>query len=91
MEYKIVKITDLTGKDKTDERARNRLGRIMELNKNDIKIGKKLMMSCVNPGWMKSVITSKVKDVVCADDGLIITTENSVYFLVKKDLAKVLR
>lgn len=48
------------------------------------------MMSCVNPGWMKSVITSKVKDVVCADDGYIITTDNSVY-LVKKDLARVLR
>lgn len=87
MLYKLVKITDLDGKDKTDYDAVARIGRIIDLDIKDIKIDNRLLMTCTDPGWHKSIITSLVKGITQADDGLIITTEYSIYFLVEKDIA----
>ena len=87
MLYKIVKIMDLHWKDKTDDDVINRIGRVIDLNGKEIIIGNPLLMSCVEPGLHKSIITSNVKDVTQADDGLILTTEHSIYFLVEKEIA----
>ncbi len=87
MLYKLVKITDLDGKDKTDDEVVARIGRIIDLDIKDIKIDNRLYMTCTDPGWYKSIITSFVKGVAQADDGLIITTEHSIYFLVEKEIA----
>lgn len=87
MLYKLVKITDLDGKDKTDEEVVNRIGRILYLDISDIKLDRRLFMECTNPGYTKSILTSFVKNVTQADDGLIITTEHSIYFLVEKEIA----
>jgi hypothetical protein len=87
MLYKLVKITDLDGKDKTDAKAVNRLGRIFDIDADKIEINKRLHMECVEPSVLKSLLTSWIKNVTRADDGLIITTENSIYFLVEKEIA----
>lgn len=87
MLYKIVKITDLSGKNKTDDDAVARIGRIINLDVKDININNRLFMTCVDPGWFKSIVTSFVKGVIQADDGLIITTEHSIYFLIEKEIA----
>lgn len=88
MLYKLVKITDLQGVDKNDAGAVNRLGRILDVDADKIELDKKLYMECVKPSVLKSIITSWVKNVTRADDGLIITTENSIYFLVEKEIAE---
>ena len=49
MLYKLVKITDLDGKDKTDEEVVNRIGRILYLDIGDIKLDRRLFMECTNP------------------------------------------
>lgn len=85
MQYNIVKITDLKGNDKTDLKATGRLGRIVELDADDIKIGKSCFLECVIPGVHKSLITSNVLECIEAEDGLIIKTENSYYYLVDVD------
>ena len=87
MLYKLVKITDLDGKDKTDAKAVNRLGRIFDIDADKIELNKRLYIECVEPSLVKSIITSWVKHVTRADDGLIITTENSMYCLVEKEIA----
>ena len=86
MLYKLVMITDLDGKEKTETEAVNRLGRILDLNIIDIHVGERCFMTCVDPGYMKSIITSNVQNVVQADDGLIITTEHSIYLLVDVEI-----
>lgn len=48
MLYKLVKITDLDGKDKTDEEVVNRIGRILYLDIGDIKLDRRLFMECTN-------------------------------------------
>ena len=87
MLYKLVKITDLQGVDKTDAEIVNRLGRILDIDADKIELNKKLYMECVEPSVLKSIITSFVKNVTQADDGLIITIEHSIYFLVEKEIA----
>lgn len=87
MLYKLVAVTDLLGENKTDDESVNRIGRIFEVNGGKIEYDKSLFMSCVYPGFLKSVITSHVKGLTRANDGLIITTENSIYFLVEKEIA----
>lgn len=86
MLYKLVKITDLQGKDKAKEEVINRIGRVLDVDADKIEIDKRLFMECTEPGYHKSIITSWVKNVTRADDGLIITTENSIYFLVGKEI-----
>ncbi len=81
MLYRLVKITDLNGVDKTQEDAVNRIGRILDIDADKIEIDKRLYMECVEPSVLKSIITSWVKHVTRTDDGLIITTENSMYFM----------
>ena len=87
MLYKLVKITDLQGVDKTDAIVVNRLGRIFDIDADKIELNKRLYIECVEPSLVKSIITSCVKHVTRADDGLIITTEHSMYFLVEKEIA----
>ena len=81
-------VTDHKGVKKENISDVYRIGRVFSIEKNKIDIDKKLFMQCVEPGYCKSVITSHVKDVCIADDGLIITTENSIYFLVEKEIAE---
>lgn len=91
MLYKLVKITDLNGKDKEDADAKGRIGRVFNFNKGGLKNiakEKRLYMECYEPGFYKSVITSLVKDVIIADDGFIVKTENSMYFLIEKEIAE---
>lgn len=88
MLYRIVMITDLKGNKKEDKEAVDRIGRIIKLDKDTIVLNKRLFMTCVDPGFSKSIITSHVIRVDNADDGLIITTENSMYFLVEKEIAE---
>lgn len=88
MLYKLVMITDLNGHEKTDDASVNRVGRIFDIELKDISINERLFMTCVQPNYMKSVITSYVKEATRANDGIIVTTENSMYFLVEKDIAE---
>ena len=88
MLYKIVLITDLDGNPKTDESAQGRIGRVIDLDKDEIEYDRVLFMKCAYPGFHKSLLTSFVKNVTEANDGLIITTENSIYFLVDIDIAE---
>ena len=85
MFYKIVRITDLRGKDKTDEKAQGRIGRVMDINPENINIDRSLYMVCVKPNVLKSLITSYVKKVKTTDKELIITTENSIYHLIEEN------
>lgn len=81
--YSLVLITDLDGREKRDINYKNRIGRVFCIDTTDITINEQYMMECIIPGFYKSVITSNVKDVVRADDGIIIITENSKYYLVE--------
>ena len=81
--YSLVLITDLDGREKMDTDYKNRIGRVFCIDTTDITINEQYMMECIIPGFYKSVITSNVKDVVRADDGIIIITENSKYYLVE--------
>ena len=86
MLYKIVKITDLDGKDKCDLESANRIGRVVDIEVDNIIIGHSLFMECIEPNFLKSIITSYVKNVMQAEDGLVITTTNSIYLLVEKTI-----
>jgi len=88
MLYKIIKITDLNGKDKTTEDYINRVGRIVYLDKDFILEGFSIVMISPEPRKTKSILTSHVTKVINAEDGIIIYTENSIYFLVEKDIAE---
>lgn len=81
--YSLILITDLCGREKRDIDSINRLNRVFCIDDADITIDKSYLMECIAPGFYKSVITSRVKDVVKADDGIIIITENSKYYLVE--------
>lgn len=85
MIYKLVEITDLNGVDKTSEDCVNRIGRNLKLNADNIALNRRLMMVCID-GFEKSILTSYVKKVEKKDDTLTITTENSIYYLVDKDV-----
>ena len=84
MLYRLVKITDLHFKDKTNDDALNRIDRVFDIQKENIECGKSFFMNCVSPGFDKSVITSWVMEVINADDG-IIKMENSYYYLVENE------
>lgn len=83
--YKIIKMTDRKGSDKED--PTNRIGRIMELNPKDIVAGKSLFLECVKPGFLKSMITSPVKRWKFTEDGIQVTTKNSIYVFEKEEEA----
>ena len=85
MFYRIDRITDLKGKDKTDEKALGRIGRVMDINPSYINIDRSLYMVCVKPNVLKSLITSYVKKVKTTDKEIIITTENSIYHLIEEN------
>lgn len=53
-------ITDLKGNKKEDKEAVDRIGRIIKLDKDTIVLNKRLFMTCVDPGFSKSIITSHV-------------------------------
>ena len=55
--------------------------RVVELDEDDIILGKPLFMSCVKPGFLKSLITSPVQYFSDQSDMLMIETLNSRYFL----------
>ena len=84
MLYRIAKITDLKGDDKTDDKALGRIDRLMDINPENININRSLYMVCVKPNVLKSLITSYVKKVKTTNDELVITTENSIYHLVRE-------
>ena len=81
MQYEIYSITDHEGNLKEEPEAVSRMKRIVELDLNDIIIGKPLFMSCVKPGFLKSLITSPVQYLSDQSDMLMIETLNSRYFL----------
>lgn len=83
MDYIIKRITDLNGVDKTDQKAKNRLNRVIKLSFDDIVINSPLFIECVYPGYHKSLITSKVKSYTIGNNELTITTANSIYHMEK--------
>ena len=82
MLYELVKITDLDDNNKEDEDSINRIGRIFDIDTDNIVIGKSLYMTCVKPNWLKSVITSHVNNYIVESDGIVIVTDNSKYYLM---------
>lgn len=84
MLYKIILIQDLNGNDKRDEKAIGRIGRVISIDPTNIVINKSLFMRCVKPGFYKSLITSPVSKVDIKDGGLVITTRNSRYVMIKE-------
>lgn len=81
MLYKLVKVTDLNREDKKDEDSLNRIGRIFNIDKDKIKLNRRLLMICEIPGYEKSVFTTQVADVTTTSAGMTIKTENSYYHL----------
>jgi hypothetical protein len=79
LEYKITKIKTLDGIDKPD--PAQRIGRVMVIDPNTIVIGRSFYMDCVEPGFFKSMITSPVASWEFKENGLRITTQNSIYEL----------
>lgn len=77
MRYKIVKVTDHNG-DMTPE-MKARVGRVMNIEPEDIVIGVSNFFECIDPGYMKSIITSSVRSVDCDDKTLTIKTKNTIY------------
>lgn len=84
-EYVVVLITDLEGIEKVDKDSKSRVGREVLIDDSEIKVGKPFFVECIKPGFLKSFITSCVGDLTHADDGLVIRTENSVYYFVNKE------
>lgn len=85
MYYNITRITDLNGNDKTDADSLDRIGRIIDMDDSNIQIGQRLFLICHNPGISKSIYTSLIRDVIKADDGVILKTLNSYYYLIEED------
>lgn len=86
--YKLVKITDLNGKDRVDGGSLSRIGRIVDFDEKDVVIGRYCFLECVVPGWDKSIITSDVQECIKAEDGYILKTLNSYYYLVDYEKSK---
>ena len=82
MNYKIISITDWYDKPKEDKDALNRIGRIVTFEQ-PVTIGRSLFLRCISPGFLKSIMTSQVKDIVSKENVVIITTMNSKYYLEK--------
>lgn len=90
MLYKIDRICDKKFKDKTDEKAVNRIGRVVRFCSLYLMADNPVFLECVHPGAHKSLILSplvdydlvdrKVEDV---DFDLVIETLNSFYYLSK--------
>lgn len=81
--YKIIRISTHSGENKPDPTSR--IGRIMDIDPNTIIIGRSFYMDCVDPGMMKSLITSPVVMWEYTDFGLRIKTMNSIYELEQID------
>ncbi len=81
--YRIAKMTDHRGNDKED--PTERIGRVMELNPDDIVSGKNLFLECVEPGFLKSMITTPVKKWKFTENGLQVTTRNTIYLFEKEN------
>ena len=81
--YKIIRIRTHSGKNKSD--PTNRIGRIMNIDPNTIIPGRCFYMDCIDPGMMKSLITSPVVMWEYTDFGLRIKTMNSIYELEQID------
>ena len=84
-EYVVALVTDLEGVVKADKDSKSRVGRVVLIDDSEIKEGKPFFVECIKPGYLKSFITSCVGDLTHADDGLVIKTENSVYYFVNKE------
>ena len=83
--FKVVDVLDLEGNRKRSEDSLDRIGRVVKLSEDDIKIGERLFVECIQPGFMKSFITTEVS---CyspvgwnsiIENGLLIVTQNSAY------------
>lgn len=79
--YKITKITDIDGKEKSDYDSKNRMGRIYLIDPELVQTDTSAFIECIHPSWFKSVITSHVKSILIYPDFalFVITTENSIY------------
>lgn len=88
MLYKLVKVTDLQYKDKTDKESSDRIGRLYDIDFEKLRIGKSAFLECKIPDYLKSTITSHIEAITKADDGYILTTENSIYFFVDNNLTE---
>ena len=79
--YKITKITDIDGKEKSDYDSKNRMGRIYLIDPELVQTNTSAFIECIHPSWFKSVITSHVKSILIYTDFalFVITTENSIY------------
>ena len=85
-EYKIIKITDRDGNDRTDGRYPKRIGRIC--NKPFAKLGLSMEIEYVaeadgTPYLGKFLHTSNVIQVIEEGINLTVTTRNSVYYFEK--------
>ena len=79
--YKITKITDIDGKEKSDYDSKNRMGRIYLIDPELVRTDTSAFIECIYPSWFKSVITSHVKSILIHPyfTLFVITTENSIY------------
>lgn len=85
MLYKIVKVTDLDFRERMDSDSLDRMKRAFIIQESTLAVGSCLLLLCVEPEGGKSVRTSLIEEITKADDGYIIKTLNSCYFIVEKD------
>lgn len=85
--FKVIDVLDLDKNKKTDADSLDRVGRIVKLSEDEIKIGERLFVECIQPGFMKSFFTSPVvayspigfNNVVENKETLVVWTRNSGY------------
>jgi hypothetical protein len=77
----LVKYTDRQHIDK----PKSMVGRVFDVEKSAMEVGNRAVLVCTNPGVEKSVITTKVISKFRMDIGIIMITENSIYYLVDCD------
>lgn len=88
MYYKLYKVEDKNGDDKTDEASLNRIGRIFDFTIEDLlsSENRSVCLECVYPSFLKSLITSHVVAVESdkTSDTVKLHTENSVYYFKRE-------
>ena len=88
MYYKLYKVEDKNGNDKTDEASLNRIGRIFDFTIEDLlsSENRRVYLECVYPSFLKSLITSHVTAVESdkSSSTVKLHTENSVYYFKRE-------
>ena len=85
MYYRLYKVGDKNGKDKTDKASLNRIGRVFDFTVDYLLSAENssVYLECVYPSFLKSLVTSHVVAVESNKEIVKLYTENSIYYFVE--------